>query len=238
MPSNSVEEPVTGPPQAKCCLGVTYFNRILERNGKVPKCMGLAQFKQGDQDNDDVRMLNEATGDFQYYCVGYSSHPTDARPASQGQPTQMPFCEGVEIAITEERVPAAPLTDSVAGSLMRDRSTHAVEHVDSDSGHKAPPLPPTTSGPSDEDRNIHARFRKNFLRNADSLLSALTGEKLPPLPVELRKYDTVAEARNSFTEAATVNLQKMRVMAEFITNRTMDAAKPIWERLWSEEEAE
>ncbi|GLI68684.1 hypothetical protein VaNZ11_013170 [Volvox africanus] len=239
MPSNSVEEPVTGP-QAKCCLGVTYFNRSLERSGKVPKCMGLAQFKQGDQENDDVRMLNEATGDFQYYCVGYSSHPTDARPASQGQPTQMPFCEGVEIAITEERVPASQAISSVAGPLMRDLSTDSVEHGDGGAAgsNAVPPLPPISTGPSDEDRNIHARFRKQLLRNADSLLSALTGEKLPPLPVQLRKYDTLAEARNSFTEAATVNLQKMRVMAEFITNRTVDVAKPIWERFRSEEETE
>ncbi|GLC51726.1 hypothetical protein PLESTB_000533300 [Pleodorina starrii] len=203
--------------------------------GFIQKCVGMAQFKQGEQDNDDVRMLNEATGDFQYYCLGYSSHPTDAKPSGQGQPTQMPFCEGVEIAITEERVQAVSAAETTAAPLMRDRSSPAV-----DTGASSAPLPPAAAaeGPYDEDRSLQARFRKQLLRNTSSLASALTGEKLPPLPVQLRKYDTVAEARDAFSENASVNLLKMRAMAELIRTRTLDAVKPIWGRFGSEEETE
>ncbi|EFJ49853.1 hypothetical protein VOLCADRAFT_89271 [Volvox carteri f. nagariensis] len=203
MPNKPVE---TAGPEAKCCLGVTYFNRALERSGKAPKCMGLAQFKHGDQDNDDVRMLNEATGDF----------------------------KGVEIAITEERVPVAPTAGSDSGPSIQGGSSPTVGHG---SGGVAA-LPPATADPSEEDRSLQARFRKQFRRNSDSLSSAVTGEKLPPLPVQIRKYDSLSEACGAFTDAATVNLLKMRVVAEFITLRTMDAAKPIWERFRSEEETE
>lgn len=39
-------------------------------------------------------------------------------------------------------------------------------------------------------------------------------------------------------DTASANLEKMRVMAQFIRHRTKDAAKPIWERFGSEEETE
>ena len=81
-------------------------------------------------------------------------------------------------------------TGSLAGPLLRDRS-EATD--DSDSA----PLTPSATGPSDEDRSLKSRFQKQFQRNADSLLSAATGEKLPQLPVQLRKYDTLADARQT-----------------------------------------
>ncbi|KAG2431370.1 hypothetical protein HYH02_013359 [Chlamydomonas schloesseri] len=233
MPANKNPESVGGP-EATCCLGITAWDRTLEKTGGKPTCLGLAQVKRGDQDSDDVRVLSGQTRDFKYVCLGYSSHPTDARPAKPGQPTNMPFCEGVEIAITEEEV--APVTMPGSTALMRDRQAPALSH-----GDGAGAQPPAAS-PSDEEggsKGLQERFAKHLRRNADSLRAAMLGDRFPTLPVQLRQFETLEDATKLFTETARVNMLKMNVMAEFISFRGWEAVvKPIWERFGPSEEAD
>ncbi|KAG2423493.1 hypothetical protein HXX76_015241 [Chlamydomonas incerta] len=233
MPANNKSEG----PEATCCLGITAWDRTVEKTGGKPTCLGLAQVKRGEQEADDVRVLSSQTRDFKYVCLGYSSHPTDARPAKPGQPTNMPFCEGVEIAITEEEVAPATIPGSTsAAPLMRDRQAPALSH-----GDGAGSQPPAAS-PSDEEggsKGMQERFAKHLRRNADSLRAAVLGDRFPPLPVQMRQFETLEDATKLFTETARVNLLKMNVMAEFISFRTMEAVvKPIWERFGPSEEAD
>ncbi|KXZ41239.1 hypothetical protein GPECTOR_620g712 [Gonium pectorale] len=252
MPSSGPNNP-SDPrePSAKCCLGVAYFNRTLERSGVPPKCLGYGQLKHGEQGNDDVRQLSGATSDFQYYCIGYSSHPAGSKPSRPGESTQMPYCEGVEIAITEElTAPAsARMAEAAAVSsgrpLSRDRPAPGLDH-----GAAAPlppagpsdPSNPSSSDPSDSGDGssgrggLRERFRANLARNADSLLAAVTGERLPRLPVQLRSYDSVSEAGKALVDTASLNVAKMRLAADFIRFRTMDAVKLTIERLRNPEE--
>ncbi|GFR48624.1 hypothetical protein Agub_g10538 [Astrephomene gubernaculifera] len=238
-------------PGAKCCLGVTYFNRTLERNGAAPKCLGLAQLKHGDQADDDVKMLSDSTGEFKYYCIGYASHRNGARPAGPGEPTQMPFCEGVEVVLTEEMSNTTPAPGGPFGSSPR--SSRPIQPALNDVASRAPSHAATAApaaataaaatGESDqegpqEDQRFKARFRRQLHKNLDLLRLAATGEKLPELPIPLRKHESFASVRQTFTETASLNLLKMRVAAEFISSRTADAMKPVWKRLRSGEEAD
>lgn len=150
----------------------------------------------------------------------------------------MPYCEGIEAVVLEEQpatLPAAAAPASDAGTTLNgERSAPDLSH-----GAGAP-LPPATEGPSDDDRSLQSRFRKHLNRNLEVLRSSVTGERpLPSLPVQLRSYDSVTEASQAFYDTASLNVLKMRAMADIIAHRTMtNLVRPMWERFSSQEETE
>ncbi|KAG2494200.1 hypothetical protein HYH03_007558 [Edaphochlamys debaryana] len=144
----------------------------------------------------------------------------------------MPYCEGIEIAVTEERVAPIPAPRATQGTLSLRDQAPTLDH-----GQGAP-VPPATEGPSDEDNSLAARFRRELRRNADGLRSVVTGERVLPLPFQFRAFESLTQARDTLVSTASVNVEKMGIMAHFLSHRTVDSAKLLWERFSSEEETE
>jgi hypothetical protein len=65
-----------------------------------------------------------------------------------------------------------------------------------------------------------------------------TGRVLASAPCPGRRHGSGSRAPpavspRSLVDTASVNMLKLRLAADFISSRTMDAARPVWERLWS-----
>ncbi len=100
--------------------------------------------------------------------------------------------QGIEIVASEEEVAAlAP----AAAQPAWERPSPSLAH-----GDGAGAQPPAAS-PSDEDegdRNLRTRLWKAASRNAENLMGAVTGARpLPELPIQMRGFESVAEARNT-----------------------------------------
>jgi len=227
-------------------MGLAYYSKALQAEGKVPKCFGLSQDREGRFDPDENRELGPSTTDFKYYCLGYSAYAKGDK-ARKGEMGLLPYCEGIEVAVLEELDHEA-MARSKAQQERRQKWQEAHAHLTTsaqDSASTSSEEPNSTSqveqpastfgsGPEKPSRPpLIERIMARASRNLESMQATLRNEG----HYRLRKLDSVADIGTRVVEVTERNIWRMETAINLVADSVYHmAVKPVMEILASGEE--
>eukprot|EP00798_Chlamydomonas_sp_ICE-L_P012534 gene12534-15750_t len=130
----------------KCCVGISYYSQALQATGKPPMCFGATQQKEGPI-NVSLDEVPSSASLFKHYCIGYSSYPKGdlTKHSKDGAVLQMPYCEGIELLLTEEEDEATNKDNRLIRGCMGSENAPASTSMPASAPRSSAPRPSTSA---------------------------------------------------------------------------------------------